>query len=91
MATAYVTIGPVWTRDVFLGIGNRSETIATSAASARGNLVAEAGQFAQIVCQDGVYATTAPTATTSNGIYCAPGVPTYIALQGGDRVALIDA
>ena len=53
MATAYVTIGPVWTRDVFLGIGNRSETIATSAASARGNLVAEAGQFAQIVCHHG--------------------------------------
>lgn len=46
MATAYVTLGPVETRDVFNGKSARSETITTSGTAASGALIAAVGDIA---------------------------------------------
>lgn len=91
MATAYVTIGPVVTRNVFDGAAARSETITTGAASASGLLTAGPGDVAQVFCDTAVYARSGGTATDANGVFCPGGVSSYIAMAEGAVVSLIDA
>lgn len=97
MATAYVT---------FCGAGRRttngvtdvacppfrSETITTSAVTAPGSLIARQGEVALIRCETAVYANVAPTPTAApaTAIYCPAGETVAVALQKGDKVALID-
>jgi hypothetical protein len=91
MATAYVTLCDVVTRDCMRGDNARSETVSTSGASASGALVAGANQYAQIFCATAVYARSGGTATVATSVFCPGGVPTYIAMTEGSAVALIDA
>ena len=99
MAVVYVSMGqlgirtnngitPIWT-----GRNMRSETVASSAASAAGALDARRSEVAMVVCATAVYAmaATTPVATVTNGIYCPAGVQTYIAMHEGDSIAVIDA
>ena len=91
MATAYVTIGTVVTRDIFNGIDLRSEAVTTSGAAANGSLAARVGQAAQIVCATHVYAKSGPGVNLVNGVYCPANVPTFIAMAEGQAVSIIDA
>jgi hypothetical protein len=91
MATVYLTIGQVLVHDVFVGGTTASETVTSSGTSAQGLLTANKGDIAQVVCASAVYATTAATATAANGIYCPAGLPTYIAMPEGGKIAVIDA
>jgi hypothetical protein len=88
MATAYVTIGTVVTRDIFNGIDARSEVVTTSGAAANGAIVARVGQAAQVLCATHVYARSG---TLTNGIYCPANVPTFIAMTEGQAISIIDA
>jgi hypothetical protein len=91
MATAYVTIGTVVTRDIFNGIDARSEAVTTSAAAANGGIIARVGQAAQVLCATHVYAKSGTGITLTNGIYCPANVPTFIAMTEGQAISIIDA
>lgn len=91
MATAYVTIGTVVTRDIFNGADARSEIITTSAAASNGALIAIVGQVAMIVCATPLYAKSGPGVTAINGVYVPADTPTYIGMTAGAAVSLIDA
>lgn len=91
MATAYVTLGTVVTRDVFDGGAARSQTVTTSAASASTALLAGNEDFAQVFCATGVYARSETTVTTATGVFCPPNMPTYIKCTPGKPISLIDA
>lgn len=91
MATAFVTIGPAVTRNVFNGESCRSETVTTSGTAANGALVAAVGDVAQIFCATAVYARSGNTASAGTGVFCPGGVPTFIGMTEGDVVSLIDA
>lgn len=90
MATVYVTLGGVVTRDVFDGDQVRSETITSSGASATGALLAADGEIAQVVCASPVYARSGGTAAPANSAYCAVGTPQFIRMTAGDAVSVID-
>lgn len=98
MATVYVTLGDVGAKtengitNVFRSGSLSSETITSSATTASGSLIATGRQLAQIVCETPVYATagSTPTATTTNGIYVPANLPSYISMQPGDKIAVID-
>ena len=98
MATVYVTMGQVGAHTnngitaVWNGRNLRSETITSSGASAAGALDARRSEVALIYCATAVYATaaTSPTATATNGVYVPATTPTYIALNEGDSIAVID-
>lgn len=98
MATVYVTLGDVGAKtengitNVFRSGSLSSETITSSGTTAAGSLVATGRQVAQIVCATAVYATAAaaPTATATNGVYVPANMPVYIAMQLGDKIAVID-
>ena len=91
MATAYVTLGDVVTRDVLRGDTCRSETVATSGTAASGALAATAGQIAMIYCATAVYARSGGTVTAATGVYCPAATATYIATVEGSAMSLIDA
>lgn len=91
MATAYVTLGPVETRDVFNGKSARSETITTSGTAASGALIATVGDIAQVFCVTAVYARSGSPATGATSVFCPGGVSTFIRMTSGDVVSLIDA
>ena len=91
MAIAYVTIGPVVTRNVFSGEDGRSETVTTSGTAALGTLFAGSGDVAAVFCVTPVYARSGNTASSTNAVYCPGGLVTYIGMTEGDRVSLIDA
>lgn len=91
MATAYVTISEVVTRDVFRGDAARSETVTTSGTSASGALVAGANQVAMVFCATAVYARSGGTAAAATSVFCPASVPTYFAMSEGGVVSLIDA
>ena len=90
MATAYVTIGAVFARDVFNGENPRSVTVTTSGVSAATAITAGDGDYAQVFCATAVYARAGATVTPATGIYCPPGTATYIRCVTGQAVALID-
>ena len=98
MASVYVTLSDVGKQtengitQIILSGSLRSEVITSSGTSAAGALTANRRQVAKIVCATAVYATAGdtPTATTSNGTYCAAGIPEYIAMNEGDSIAVID-
>ena len=90
MATVYVTIGPVVTRDVFNGALGRSETITSSGTTAQGSLTANRGEIAQIVCATAVYASCNSTAAAATAVYCPANVPTFIGMTEGAKVSVID-
>lgn len=91
MATAYVTIGSVVTRNVFDGAQARSETVTTSGTAASGALTAARGEVAQVYCISDVYARSGGTVAASNGVFCPGGFLTYIGMTEGDTISLIDA
>lgn len=96
MATVYVSIGkagiastagamPCWEGDV------SSETITSSGTAASGALEAGGKGFvAKIHCATAVYASTTGTASATNGVYIAAGIPEYIGIKPGDTVSVID-
>ncbi len=98
MATVYVTLGQVGARGQF---GNhpimagplQSETITSSGTTAVGAKVANKLDIAQIFCATtvAVVAGAAPTATLALGMVCPAGVPSWLAVQAGDKIAVIDA
>lgn len=97
MATVYVSIGTVGKRagngivEAFIGDRIRSETITSSGTSASGVLLAQGTQVAQVYCATAVYARQGGTASATNGVYCPANIPTYITLEDGQAVSVIDA
>jgi hypothetical protein len=91
MATAYVTIGPVVTRNVFSGENSRSEAVTTSGTAASGALTAGNGDVAAVFCVTPVYARSGNTASVATAVFCPGGFVTYIGMTEGDVVSLIDA
>ena len=100
MATVYVSMGPVGSFSESAGVavfqGNRtaSETITSSAATAKGALESNGFGMAKVFCDTAVYAASGPqasvNATATNGQYVPAGLPTYIGIQDGYSVAVID-
>lgn len=98
MGTAVVTFGKVGARGqygnimVYRGAEVRSESITTSATSAQGTLVATAKDIAKIYSSTPVYAKSGsnPTAAAATSVYCPAGIETYIALDVGHKIAVID-
>ena len=99
MATVYVSLGQVGATgihdavDVYTSGSLRSETVTSSGTTASGALVAVKRDMAQVYCTTGVYAKAgaSPTCTAATAVYCPGGIPTYIAMQEGDKIAVLDA
>lgn len=101
MATVYITTGQVGakvnneTAILYLaGSTLGTEVITSSGVSAPGSRVALAQTIAKIVCATGVYATSGPgtpVAVAGNSIYCPPNVESFIAMNPGDKIAVLDA
>jgi len=98
MATVYVTMSAFGTRgatgDAAMVVNGpfRSETITSSGTTAAGNMAAGKGEVATINCATAVYVTNAatPTATATTGAYIPGGIPVSIAMNAGDKIAVID-
>jgi hypothetical protein len=98
MATVYTSFGKVGKRggngviEIFQGTGTRSETITSSGASAVGTFTATKDEMVQIACASNVavVAGANPTATLATGLVVFGGIPQYLAVQAGDKVAVID-
>lgn len=99
MADVFVTVATIGgvgqqggVANVMFAKGMRSEVIPSGVASATGSIVAEKRNFAKIVCDTPVWVTAgeSPTATATNGVYVSNGIPEYIALDEGDRIAVLD-
>jgi hypothetical protein len=98
MATVYCSFGKVGKRgangviEVFNAAGGRSETITSSGTTAVGTFVATKDEMVQIACATSVavVAGATPTATLATGIVAFAGVPQYVAVQVGDKIAVID-
>lgn len=98
MATVYATFGKVGKRgengvvEIYNGTGARSETITSSGTSAQGTFTATKDEMVQVCCATSVAVVsgTNPTATLATGIVAFAGVPQYIAVQTGDKIAVID-
>lgn len=98
MATAYLTFGKVGKRgtngviETFIAGTTRSETVSTSGTSAQGLLTANKDEYVRIQCATAVAAVAGanPTATLAAGLAVTGGIPEYMAVQSGDKVALID-
>jgi len=91
MATAYVTIRHVVTRDVFNGASARTEIVATAGTAVSGALVAARGDIAGIYCAAPLYARSGATAAAANSVYCPADVTTYISMTEGSVISLVDA
>lgn len=94
MATVSVCIGKAGqlsfgNQPVFVGQVRR-ETITSSGTAASGNLVANEGDIAQIVCETAVIASGVGAASASNGLECPAATPTYLGLTAGAVVSVID-
>jgi len=98
MADVYVTFGKVGRRgtngviETFLAGTTRSEKITSSGTSAQGSLVAAKDDFVRVSCQSPIAITAGsnPTATLATGLVADGGIPEYISVQAGDRIAVID-
>jgi hypothetical protein len=98
MATVYTSFGKVGKRgnngvvDIFNGTGTRSETITSSGTTAQGTFVAVKDEMVQIACASNVavVAGSNPTATLATGLVVFGGIPQYLAVQAGDKIAVID-
>jgi hypothetical protein len=78
---------------LFIGAAAVNETVTTSGTSAQGDLVASRdGTVAWIVCDTALYAATGanPTAAPGSGVYVPATTGHPIALQRGEKIALID-
>jgi hypothetical protein len=91
MATAYVTIGQVEAPGVFHGGAAKSATVTTSGTSASTAITAGNEDYAQVYCDTGVYARSETVVSAATGIFCPPGVVTYIKCTPGKPISLIDA
>ena len=98
MATVYTTFAKVGKRgangvvEIFNGSGTRSETITSSGTTAVGTFTAVKDEMVQICCASNVavVAGSAPTATLATGLVVFGGIPQYLAVQTGDKIAVID-
>lgn len=98
MAVAYLTYGKVGKRgtngviETFIAGTTRSETVTTSGTSAAGALTAGKDDYVRIYCATNVAAVagSSPTATLATGLAVTGGIPEYLAVQSGDKIALID-
>lgn len=95
MATVYVSFGKAGQRGesgdlaVFCG-PCRTETITSSGTAASGALTAHGDQIAQLYCETPVYARQDGTASTTEGVYVAGGIPVWIGLSHGQSISVID-
>lgn len=95
MASVYITLGqsgqpgPYGSAPVFRG-AMRSEVITSSGTSAAGALTAQNSETAQIYCATAVYARAGATVTPATGLYCPPATATYLALEPGQVIHVID-
>jgi len=98
MADVFVTFGKVGKRatngvvETFIAGTTRSEKITSSGSSAQGSLVATKDDFARVSCQTpiAIVAGANPTATLATGLVSDSGIPEYLSLQTGDKIAVID-
>ncbi|WP_386681856.1 hypothetical protein [Loktanella sp. R86503] len=99
MATVKITAGEVGARAnndnvmIYLGDTTSTETVTSSATSVQAALVAGRGCVAVIYCDTPLMVLSGenPTATATAGTYCPAGMQTYIAVQKGHKIAVIDA
>jgi hypothetical protein len=98
MADVYVTFGKVGKRatngvvSTFIGGTTRSEKITSSGSSAQGDLTATKDDYVKVSCASpiAIVAGPNPTATLATGIVASDGIPEYISVQAGDKIAVID-
>lgn len=98
MATVYVTYGKVGKRgtngviETFIGGTTRSETVTSSGTTAQGSLTAGKDDYVRIQCATNVAAVAGsnPTATLATGLAVTGGIPEFLAMQSGDKIAVID-
>lgn len=99
MADVYVTFGKVGKRatngvvETFIGGTTRSEKITSGATSEQGALTATKDDFVKVICDSPIAITFGanPTATLATGVVATGGIPEYISVQPGDKIAVIDA
>ena len=99
MATVKITVGEVGARAnndnvmIYLGDTTSTETVTSSATSVQATLTASRTTVAMIYADSDLMVLTGenPTASATAGMFCPAGMLAYVAVQGGHKIAVIDA